>query len=235
MAVLILKNITTEGPGTIEDFLKKKDISYRIVEMGEGETSPPLDKFNALAVLGGPMGVYEMEQYPHLLTVSRIIREAINRDMKVLGICLGSQMIAHCLGAEVYPGPEKEIGWHHIELTGDGLKDPLMRQLAIHPAVGDFWRKFKVFHWHGDTFDLPPGAVVLASSQRYKHQAFRFGGHVYGFQFHMEVTKDMIAKWFKNTPDLDTMKKETERIYEEYTGRAKSFYKYFFGRVKENQ
>ena len=228
MAVLILKNISTEGPGTIENFLKKKDIPYRIVEIGEGEIAPPLDKFNALVVLGGPMGVYEMERYPHLLTGSRIIREAINRDMKVLGICLGSQMIAYCLGAEVYPGPEREIGWHHVELTGDGLKDPLMRQLAIHPAVGDFWRKFKVFHWHGDTFDLPPGAVVLASSQRYKHQAFRFGRHVYGFQFHMEVSKSMIADWFRDTADLDVMKKETETIYEEYTGRARNFYRSFF-------
>ena len=228
MAVLILKNIITEGPGTIEDFLKKKDIPYRIVETGEGEISPPLDSFNALVVLGGPMGVYEMERYPHLLTGSRIIREAINRDMKVLGICLGSQMIAYCLGAEVYPGPQKEIGWYHIELTGDGLKDPLMRQFAIHPAVGDFWRKFKVFHWHGDTFNLPPGAVVLASSRRYTHQAFRFGRHVYGFQFHMEVSKDMIADWFRDAPDLDAIKKETETIYEEYTGRAKNFYRYFF-------
>ncbi len=148
--------------------------------------------------------------------------------MKVLGICLGSQMIAHCLGADVYPGPEKEIGWHHIELTGDGLKDPFMRKLAIHPGVGDFWRKFKVFHWHGDTFDLPPEAVLLASSTRYKHQAFRFGNKVYGFQFHMEVTKDMIHEWFKDTPDLKKMINETERIYEEYRGRAMNFYKAFF-------
>jgi GMP synthase-like glutamine amidotransferase len=228
MAVLILKNITSEGPGSIEDFLKKKSLPYRIIETGEGETAPLLDPFNTLIVLGGPMGVYEMEQYPHILTVSRIIREAINRDMRVLGICLGSQLIAHCLGAEVYPGPGKEIGWRHIELTGDALKDPCIRQLGIHPAVGDFWRKFKVFHWHGDTFDLPAGAVLLASSQQYKHQAFRFGRNIYGFQFHMEVTKEMIADWFRDAPDRDPMLKETDNIYEEYTGRARNFYRSFF-------
>ena len=228
MAILIVKNITTEGPGTIGDFLRKKDIPFRVIELGSGELPPPLEKFSTLIVLGGPMGVYEMSKYPHLMVESRIIREAINRDMKVLGICLGSQMIAHCLGADVYPGPEKEIGWYHIELTGEGLKEPFMRKLAIHPGVGDFWRKFQVFHWHGDTFDLPPEAVLLASSARYKHQAFRFGNKVYGFQFHMEVTKDVIREWFKGTPVLKEMIAETESIYEECMGRAMNFYEAFF-------
>ena len=228
MAVLILKNITSEGPGTIEDFLIKKDIPFTICKLGSGEIPPPLEKFNTLVILGGPMGVYEMDKYPHLTVGSRIIREAINRDMNVLGICLGSQMIAHCLGSEVYPGPEKEIGWRHIELTGDGLKDPLMRKLSIHPQVGDFWRKFKVFHWHGDTFYLPPEAVTLASSLLYKNQAFRFGSRVYAFQFHIEVTKDMICEWFQDMPVLNKMMLETEKIYDEYIGRAINFYRVFF-------
>ena len=235
MAVLIIKNIITEGPGTIEDFLRDSDIPLRIVELGSGELPPPLDKFDTLIVLGGPMGVYEMDRYPHLMTGSRIIREAINRDMKVLGICLGSQMIAYCLGANVYPGPEKEIGWYHIELTGEALKDTCMRKLAIHPEVGDFWRKFQVFHWHGDTFDLPPQAVLLAGSAKYKHQAFRFGDKVYAFQFHMEVTKAMIRDWFKGAEDLKKMMGDTEKIYEEYTGRATNFYKAFFRNSKKKE
>lgn len=228
MAVLILKNIVTEGPGTIENFLKKENIPVSIVELGSGEIPPPLEHYNTLIVMGGPMGVYEMDRYPQIMIATRIIREAINRDMKVLGICLGSQMIAHCLGAEVYPGLEKEIGWYHIELTGDGLKDSFMRRFAIHPSVGDFWRKIKVFHWHGDTFNMPHGAVLLASSQLYKNQAFRYGDKVYGFQFHIEVTKDMIHDWFQDKPDLNKMIEETERIYDEYIGRAMNFYKTFF-------
>lgn len=228
MAVLIIKNIQTEGPGTIEEFLRKEDIPFHIVELGSGQIPPPLESFNTLVMLGGPMGVNDMETYPHLMAGSRIIREAINRDLRVLGICLGSQMIAHCLGADVYSGPEKEIGWYHIELTGDGLKDPLMRKLAIHPGVGDFWRKFMVFHWHGDTFNLPPGATLLASSARYKNQAFRFGYNIYGFQFHVEVTKDMIMHWFEGMSDVKKMGEETDRIYEEYAGRAINFYKTFF-------
>jgi len=169
-----------------------------------------------------------MDKYPHLRTGSRLIREAINRGIKILGVCLGAQMVAYCLGSEVYPGPEKEIGWHSIELTGDGLKDPLMRKLAIHPRVGDFWRKFKVFHWHGDTFDVPLGSVLLAGSKLYKNQAFRYGNNVYGFQFHIEVTKDMLREWFEDRPERDSLIEETEKIYEEYAGRAMNFYKAFF-------
>jgi GMP synthase (glutamine-hydrolysing) len=228
LSVLIIKNITSEGPGTIENFLTKEEIPFSIAELGSGQTPPPLKEFNTLIVLGGPMGVYELERYPHLVIESRIIREAINRDIKVLGICLGSQMIAHCLGAEVSPGPKKEIGWYHIELTGDSLKDSAMRRLATHPRVGDFWRRFKVFHWHGDTFDLPLGAVLLASSELYKNQAFKYGDNVYGFQFHIEVTKDMLLEWFKDMPDIKQLIGETEKIYDEYVGRAMNFYKVFF-------
>jgi GMP synthase (glutamine-hydrolysing) len=228
VAVLIIKNIITEGPGTIEDFLRKEDFSFKVVELSSGEVPPSLEDFNSLVIMGGPMGVYEIGQYPHLRIESRIVREAINRDMKVLGICLGAQMIAYCLGSDVYKGPKEEIGWQHIELTGDGIKDLFMRKLAIHPSVGDFWRKFKVFHWHGDTFEIPIGAVLLASSELYKNQAFRYKNNVYGFQFHIEVTKKMIKEWFENRPEVNSIVKETDGIYEEYSGRARNFYKEFF-------
>lgn len=234
MPVLIIKNFISEGPGTIVDFLKKEKISFSSIELGEGEIPPSLDTFDALVVLGGPMGVYEMERYPHLAIGSRIIREAINRDFKVLGICLGAQMIAHCLGGGVYKGKETEIGWHHIQLSGDGLKDYCMRQLAVHPRVGDFWRQFEVLHWHGDTFDIPPEAVLLASSVLYRHQAFRYGNAVYGLQFHLEVTKDMITNWFRDFKNKDYILKETDRIFEEYSGRAWNFYKAFFTHKTKN-
>jgi GMP synthase-like glutamine amidotransferase len=228
VAVLIIKNIITEGPGTIEDFLRKEDFSFKVVELSSGEVPPSLEDFNSLVIMGGPMGVYDIGRYPHLRIESRIIREAINRDMKVLGICLGAQMIAYCLGSDVYKGPEEEIGWQHIELAGDGIRDPFMKKLAIHPSVGDFWRKFKVFHWHGDTFEIPIGAMLLASSELYKNQAFRYKNNVYGFQFHIEVTKKMIKDWFENRPEADSIVKETDGIYEEYSGRARNFYKEFF-------
>lgn len=231
LSVLIIKNTITEGPGTIGDFLGKEDVPFSIVELGSGEVPPLLEAFDTLVIMGGPMGVYEMDKYPHLMIGSRLIREAINRNIRILGICLGAQMIAYCLGANVYPGSEKEIGWYHIELTGDGLRDPYMRRLAIHPRAGDFWRRFKVLHWHSDTFDLPLGAVLLASSKLYKNQAFRYRDNVYGFQFHIETTKDMLLEWFENIPETNSLVEETERIYEEYAGRAMNFYKVFFRRV----
>jgi GMP synthase-like glutamine amidotransferase len=229
MSVLILKNIISEGPGTIEDFLLENSIPYRIIELGDGETPPSLDAFDTVVMLGGPMAIYEMDEYPHLQAGSRLIREAINRGMKVLGICLGAQMIAHCLGSNVYKGHKQEIGWFDIELTSEGIKDSLMRKLAVHPAVGDFWKRFKVFHWHGDTFDLPMGAERLASSALYENQAFRYKNNVYAFQFHIEVTKEMVQEWFKDDPNAtpDIMDK-TNALYEEYTGRAMNFYKAFF-------
>ncbi|MDP2168131.1 MAG: type 1 glutamine amidotransferase [Thermodesulfovibrionales bacterium] len=228
MAVLILKNIKTEGPGTIGDFLRENSVPFKVVELWDGKPVPELDKFDAVVMLGGPMGVYEMDRHPHLAVGSRLLREALNRQMRVLGICLGAQLLAHCLGAEVYKGHAEETGWLDIELTAEGIKDPLMRRLAVHPRVGDFWKRFKVLHWHGDTFDLPMGAARLAVSSLYPNQAFNCGKYVYGFQFHMEVTKEMLREWFRNGPDYERVMKDTDRLYEEYSGRAVNFYKAFF-------
>jgi GMP synthase-like glutamine amidotransferase len=138
--------------------------------------------------------------------------------------------MAKALGAKVYAGPEKEIGWYEIELTEDGIRDPLMKKLAVHPGAGDFRRKFRVFHWHGETFDIPPGAVRLAKSVLYPNQAFRYGSNAYAFQFHIEVKKEMINEWLKDEPvDRDEVRKLTEVIYEDYAGRAMNFYQAFFG------
>lgn len=166
---------------------------------------------------------------PHLKIVSRLIREAINRNLKVLGICLGSQLIAHALGGRVYKGPSEEIGWFDIELTGDALRDPLMLALAKHPSVGDIWRKFKVFHWHGDTFEIPIGSVHLAKSKKYQNQAFRYKDNVYALQFHIEVTKDLLTEWFEEHPLKEQILNEAEKIMPEYSQRAENFYRAFFG------
>lgn len=159
--IAIVKNIKSEGPGNMENYLIENSIPYKIFEAEEGDLPSTLEDFKGLIVMGGPMGVYEMDIYPHLKVVSRLIREAINRNLKVLGICLGAQLIAHTLGARVFKGHCEEIGWHKIELTEDGLRDPLMIALARHPSFGDVWREFKVFHWHGDTFELPLAPYIL--------------------------------------------------------------------------
>lgn len=226
--IAIIKNVKSEGPGSIENFFIENEISYKIFESEEGEIPSTLENYKGLIVLGGPMGVYEMNEYPHLKVVSRLIREAINRNLKTLGICLGAQLIAYTLGATVYKGHKEEIGWYDIELTGDALRDPLMISLAKHPSVGDVWKKFKVFHWHGDTFNLPFGVTHLAKSAIYENQAFRYKDNVYALQFHIEVTMDILNEWFKGHPLEDYILNESEKIMAEYSDRAKNFYKAFF-------
>lgn len=229
MSILICKNISTEGPGTIEDFLKVKKIPFTIIDLSKGEEIPDIKAFDTLIMLGGPMSVNEEDIYPYIKKEEDLTREFIDRDKGVLGICLGAQIIAKALGSKVYKGKQKEIGWYDIELTSEGIADPLMRRLAVHPHVGDLWRRFKVFHWHGETFDIPEGAVRLAGSELFLNQAFRFGNKTYAFQFHIEVTKEMIYEWLKDEDiDQDFLKKETEKYYDIYLGRALNFYKAFF-------
>lgn len=227
MSVLILKNVSTEGPGTIEDFLREQGIPYRIVEL-EKEAVPHPDEFDTLVMMGGPMSVNEEEIYPYIKRERELVKEFIAGGKRVFGVCLGAQIMAKALGAEVYVGPEKEIGWYEIELTEDGIRDPLMKKLAVHPRAGDFWKRFRVFHWHGETFDVPSGAVRLAKSALYPNQAFRYSNNAYAFQFHIEVKKEMIYEWLKDEPvDRDELRKLTEAIYEDYAGRAMNFYKAF--------
>lgn len=228
MSVLILKNVESEGPGTIEDFLRDSGIRYRVVEIYRDKL-PNSEDVRMLIILGGPMSVNETDRYPFITAEETLVREFIAKGKEVLGICLGAQIMAKALGARVYPGPEKEIGWHDIELSGEGIKDPLMNRLALHPKAGDFWRKFKVFHWHGETFDIPAGAERLAKSSLYNNQAFRYGRKAYAFQFHIEVKKETIYEWLKNEPvDMDRIRRETEAFYDDYSGRAANFYRTFF-------
>jgi len=228
MSVLICKNIKTEGAGTIEDYLNNRNIPYTILELSEGESLPKTDNFDTLIMMGGPMSVNEDEIYPYIKEEERLVRDFIAKGKKILGVCLGAQIMAKALGARVYTGPQKEIGWYNIDLTEEGVKDPLMKSLAFHPQVRDFWKKFNVFHWHGETFDIPAGAVRLASSALYPNQAFRHGNKAYAFQFHIEVRKEMILEWLKDEPNFQQIERETETFFEEYRGRAENFYKGFF-------
>ena len=134
-------------------------------------------------------------------------------------------MIAHMLGAKVYRGAQKEIGWYEVSLTDEGMKDPCVSQLAV-----DGKNVAQVFHWHGDTFDLPRGAVRLASSSMYPNQAFRFSDRVYALQFHIEVTPAIVREWLKHEKgvDLNKVSAESERTFMPYLERAKSFYQKFF-------
>jgi GMP synthase-like glutamine amidotransferase len=226
MSTLILKNTPAEGPGTIGEFLDGNALPYRVVELSKGEEPPALDGFGALVVMGGPMAVYEMDEHPYLKKEAGLIREAVDEGKKVLGVCLGAQMVAHALGADVYGGSRgQEVGWHDVELTPEGEADPVMGSLV----AGDGRPVVKVFHWHGDTFDLPEGAIRLAGSALYENQAFRHGDNVYALQFHIEATEDMIREWFSNKPgDHSKVLADTEIYAAGCTARAMEFYSRFF-------
>lgn len=225
MSVLIVKNIPIEGPGTIEEYLKDSSIPYRIAEFSNEEEISDPEGYTHLVVMGGPMAVYEMERYPYLQKEADLIREFIDSGRAVLGICLGAQMIAHVLGAKVYKGPVTEIGWYTVDITPEGLKDPAVSELAVKNTS-----KAEVFHMHGDTFDLPDGAVLIATSQPCINQAFRYHDRVYALQFHIEVTPGIVAEWFREEEgiDLREMISKTEAIHPEYLSKARGFYRHIF-------
>ncbi|MBF0328526.1 MAG: type 1 glutamine amidotransferase [Nitrospirae bacterium] len=227
MNVLICKNISAEGPGTIEDFLKKTKKPYKIVDLSASEKIPDTKNFDALVMMGGPMSVNEGNIYPYIKKQEELVREFIANDKKIFGVCLGAQLIAKALGAKVYAGAEKEIGWYDIELADSALVDPIMQGLAYN--AGKLSKKFKVFHWHGETFTIPEGAVRLAGSELFPNQSFRQGKNAYAFQFHIEVRKEMVFEWLKNeNVDFEKIKSDTEAEYKVYSKRAYGFYENFF-------
>jgi GMP synthase-like glutamine amidotransferase len=154
-----------------------------------------------------------------------MIRSFIKSKKPVLGICLGAQMIAHAVGAEVYAGDKQEIGWDRVDISPEGMEDPVLSTIAVD---GD--QVAEVFQWHGDTFDLPKNSVRLSSSSAYDNQAFRYRENVYGLQFHIEVTPEMIREWFaeEKGDNIEDMFRKSDAIYPEYRKRAMKFYEKFF-------
>jgi GMP synthase (glutamine-hydrolysing) len=226
VSVLIVKNVVVEGPGTIEDHLRAANIPFTLIDLEQGQALPDIQAYSHLVIMGGPMAVYEMDRTSYLRDEALLIEKAIKADRHVLGVCLGAQMLAHVLGARVYPGSTKEIGWYDVTLTEEGMHDPCMAELAMAGTS-----VAQVFQWHGDTFDLPAGAVRLASSGLYSNQAFRYSDRVYALQFHIEVTPGIVHGWLKNEkgvdfPLIDTRSKE---IHGPYLARAEGFYRRFFG------
>ena len=182
---LVLRHIEHEHIGTLAQVLEGAGIAYRYLDVFRGDVVPetPAD-WSGLIVMGGPMGVYEADRYPFLREEQRLIRQATEAGLPVLGICLGSQLIAGALGARVYPGHKKEIGWYPVEVTA-----PQDAFTAGLPS------RFMGFHWHGDTFDLPAGATRLFRSDLYENQGFRYGPNVCAIQFHLEINAAMVAEW----------------------------------------
>lgn len=188
--VLVLQHTPPENLGTVADALEHKKIPFRYVHTFEDEPVPKnLDGFQGLVIMGGPMGVADRDRYPYLKEEVRLIELALQEKKPVLGVCLGSQLLAHALGARVRRAEKKEIGWHLVRLTDEGRTDPLFAGVE---------HSFFAYHWHGDLFELPQEAVSLASSEQTRHQMFRYGPNAYGFLCHLEMTENVIREMIRN-------------------------------------
>jgi GMP synthase-like glutamine amidotransferase len=189
MRVHWLQHAEHEGLGCIEPWLRERGHRLRGTRLQRGEDLPAVDEFDWLIVMGGPMNIYEHDRHPWLTREKFLIRDACVMNKRVLGICLGSQLVADVLGGAVSQADEPEIGWFDVMLNDEARRSHLFNGF---PEV------FTAFHWHGDTFQLPPGATPLMSSQACARQAFSWGeGRVLGLQFHLEVELEDARRWLE--------------------------------------
>lgn len=179
MNIHYLQHVPFEGLGSIETWGIRRRHALAATRLYRGERLPPVEDVEILVVMGGPMNVYDEARYPWLAEEKRFIDRVIAAGRRVLGICLGAQLVADVLGSRVYPNAEKEIGWFPIEATVGASTNSLLATLP---------QRLEVFHWHGDTFDIPAGAVHIARSAGCAHQAYVYEERVVGLQFHLETT-----------------------------------------------
>jgi GMP synthase (glutamine-hydrolysing) len=196
---LIYTHHPDEGAGLLKDILMERGWEVKEAKLWNGEPIPEPRSFHLLILMGGPMSVHDEDAYSFLLEEKQFVRRWVGGRNPTLGICLGAQLIANCLGARVYRGDKEELGWYEMTVSKEGKNDPLVR---------GFPQRFPVFQWHSETFDLPEGAILLATAQDYPHQAFRFKDMTYAFQFHLEVTEEMLHTWLAGNGVGGDKKKE---------------------------
>ncbi len=213
MIIYYLQHVAFEGLGSIEKWARNHRRGVSAIRLYENGVLPEPEQLDALVVLGGPMSIDEDAKYPWLVEEKRFIERAIKHEVPILGICLGAQLLAHVLGAKVYPNSEKEIGWF-----------PVNRTVAAnaHTLASVLPEKMEVFHWHGDTFDVPDSAVQLYRSEVCENQAFVYNKNIVGLQFHLETTPASLDSLINHCSEqltdepyiqtADTMRKGTSRF-----------------------
>lgn len=232
----VIRHLAFEDLGSLEPVLSQQGYSIQYLEAGMDDLSAiaPLNT-DLLIVLGGPIGAYDEQDYPFLVDELRILEQRLAADLPTLGICLGAQLMARALGANVYPGGQKEIGWSPLTLSAAGQQSPLKHLTT---------QSTPVLHWHGDTFDLPTGAIHLAASDKYVNQAFSWGKNGLGLQFHPEVTKRGLERWFIGhageigaTPDVSVaqLRQDTARYADQLMAQASKIWSDWLTLVQQPQ
>lgn len=188
MRFLVFQHVPVEHPGSFRELWRADGIEWDTVELDAGDTIPPLDGYDALVVMGGPMDVWQEDAHPWLVAEKAAIAKwVVERGKPFLGFCLGHQLLAEATGGHVGPGAVSEVGFGTVDLTLQGRQDPLFN---------GFTPVLDVFQWHSaEVIDLPEGAVPLARNDACAVQSFRYGPVAYGFQFHVELTADTVPEW----------------------------------------
>jgi len=188
MRILVFQHVNVEHPGVFREFWAEDGHEWVPVELDEGQAIPPLEAFDALVAMGGPMDVWQEDRYPWLVAEKAAIRHWVQRlDRPFLGICLGHQLLAEALGGKVSPMTRPEVGLADVELTLSGRDDPILAGMGA---------KVETFQWHGaEVSRLPEGAAILAANAMCPVQAFRYGRRAFGFQYHCEITATTVDDW----------------------------------------
>jgi len=226
MHIHILQHVGFENPGSIVVWAKEKQFPLSFTRFSRGESLPKPGSFDLLVVMGGPMSIFDEAEYPWIKEEKLFIKKAISSGKKVLGICLGAQFIADALGAKVFPNHDKEIGWFNLQKAGE----------TKHPLLDEFPETtLPAFHWHGDTFETPKGAIRLFESEATKNQAFIFENRIVALQFHWEVKPENVELLLQHSAaDLtpgpyvqspDTLQNQTEyfELSRKYLGRVTDY------------
>jgi GMP synthase-like glutamine amidotransferase len=205
----VAQHAPDEGPGLLAEVLAAAGVETAVVRLDLGGVLPAPSGLGGVVVMGGAMGVHDTDAFPWLATERDWIAETVAAGLPVLGVCLGAQLLAAALGASVTTGPAPEVGADAVALTPEGRGDPVL---------GPEGERVAVIQWHGDTFEIPDGAVRLATGDRYPNQAFRYGRLAYGLQFHIEVDHAMAEAWAPDLPAGVTLA-ESDRRAVEVVGR----------------
>lgn len=232
--VLAIQHIAFEDLGNLAPILKAAGYSIEYIHASELKKNR-LNDPALLVILGGPIAAYQEREYPFLKNELDLLQHRLNNQLPTLGICLGAQLMARALGARVYPGKQKEIGWSTLTTK--------ITALTHNPLAPLIESATPVLHWHGDTFDLPAGALHLASTQLYENQAFSVGNHCLGLQFHPEVSKAGMEKWFighaheiNHTPGIsvEQLRHDTYQYADHLVQKAESLWKHWLNHLEQD-